>query len=138
MKRNINLCLENIDEENSQYQNVSVYNIDKIVNNSCDIVTVSILEQLSPQECETTILKSLDKLKPIGYLVLSFVNFKKICYDYHIGKVNNKIMIENIQNKKCILDLNYIEKIISKNNYHIVNLTEQEYGFEISIKKDNL
>lgn len=134
MKRNIDLCLEDIDSNDHEYQKVSVYNIDKIINSSCDIIKIDILEYLNPPDCLNIITKSLQKLKPNGYLVASFSNFKKLCYEYSSGKLDNVKMIEAIKNKQNIISVQYLQNIIQQ-QYSIVNLVENDLRLEASITR---
>lgn len=135
MKRNIDLCLDDINSNDHTYQKVSVYNIDKIINNSCDIIKIDVLEYLNPPDCLNIITKSLQKLKPNGHLVASFSNFKKICYKYSSGKLDNVKMIEAIKNKQNIISVQYLQNIIQQQQYSIVNLVEDDLVLEASITR---
>jgi len=138
MQRNINLCLEDIANSAGDYKNVSVFNLDKLVNCSYDIINIDILEKMKPEEAAAILEQSMGKLRSGGYLHVSFLNIKKVCHAYSISKINNQEFLKHIYGKQSVIDIDYINKICANNNCSIVNLQEKDnyYLSAAIIKKE--
>lgn len=137
MQRNVRLCLNDIDTDSADnYKEISIYNLNKLVNDSYDIIDIDILENITPEEAENTIYQSISKLRPGGYLNLSFLNVKKICYDYTAAKIDNQQFLKYVLGKQSIIDTAYINKICTSHGCTIVNLIEQNnYRLSLAILK---
>lgn len=135
MFRKIRVCLDQIEDTTDGYKNISLYNLEKIVNDSCDVISIDILEYMNMEQSEQIIKTVISKLRPGGYIALSFINFKKLCYEYHCSLINSDILISHFKNKNAIIDIYWINDIIKNYNCNIVNMLENDYKISLSIQK---
>jgi hypothetical protein len=135
MQRKLRLCLENIEETSDGYQNISIYNMDKIVNDSCDLISIDTLEFLDAQQSEKLLIDAIRKLRSGGYINLSFANIKKLCYQYNASMIDGTSLYSALKNKNHIVDIHWLNNIIKQYNCNIINMIESDHKISLSIQR---
>lgn len=136
MKRNILLSDGHIQLNEPGFEPVSVMHIDSIANRSCDIIRIPILEYIKIDNISRLIEQILLKIRPKGYLHITFLNSKLLCKDYLANKISSNDFLKLLQNKNHLLSFDYFTTIIDLEEYSIINyVNDDKYQSHIVISK---
>lgn len=117
------------------YQKILTNNVDQIINHSADNIMCLCLEYQDKNSLQSTITKSLSKLKPKGQLNVGFTNFKKIFDDFLNSRVSSTQIFDALRGKNSILVVEDILSIIDINTFKLVNINYNAYNINILIER---
>lgn len=118
------------------FDSIHINQIDSIANRSCDIVQLPVIEYIKTNDLQKTIVSTLSKIRPDGYLHINFLDSKKIAKDYLANKISSSDFLRMFHNKYNLLSFDYFTTIIDLGEYDIVNYSEGDnYQNHIVIRK---
>ena len=136
MKRLINLY--NIKNKTSinGFTNVEINNLTDIINYSADHIFCGCLEYLEQDKIEQTILSILEKIRPQGYCVLSFMDMKQACRLYYQNSLSDPDLLALIKDHKSIVSYQSVCDLIKKiDKFNIIQTDFIDRNINIVIQR---
>lgn len=137
MSRNINLCHSDNIQSIDGFSNVTVDNIDSIVNCSVDIIYYRFINRLNSEQLGSVLSKLLQKLRTGGNLVLRMLDIRAIAKSYSDNSIDSQTFLSQISSVNMAITpeeinngLNSLEYITGKieyeNNHIILSIVRKE------------
>jgi hypothetical protein len=137
--KKINLILDN--EQNSSlndFQNVNVEQLNTLFPCSVSILYTGNINVVPTEHVQSLLDAIVDKVSPGGQIIFSLVNYKKTCYAYINGGIDENTFfnqIKKINNRINIMDIvQYCQKVQkvslseTKKNNDIITVTLTKIG----------
>jgi hypothetical protein len=135
MKRNINIINQFVKDSIPNTDQISIDNIDSLVNYSVDSIICGTLEYVNDSEFESSLLVLLEKIRDEGNIIIKFVNFKKLFIEYINQQVSGAKIFNDLANKKNILSPDKVVNILNKNSFMILKIDQNEDHFIIMAQR---
>lgn len=113
-------------------------NIHTIPDCSADIITCIGLDYRPHEKINITIQEILAKLKPQGKLIITLINYKKICNEFLFNKIKSSVLFEYLQNKQSTPTIDDIITNLNANNTKLININHQDYKDSIVIERTSI
>lgn len=116
------------------FTNVSLGDLDSVVNYSVDHLCFYDIEILNAQDAEKVVHSLLNKIRPAGILTIGFTNTKKICRDYYMNSLDDATYIKYHTDHRSVFSENKIIQLLEQDkNMKIVKLEYTPDQLEIRI-----
>lgn len=105
--KKINLILDNSNGPLDDFDNITLNQIDTLFSCSVGLLVTGNLSSLPQQTALNTLHNLLDKLIPGGSIIFTVTNYKRTCYEYLQGNLNENqffTTIKQINNSLNIAD----------------------------------
>lgn len=119
MKRNICIVNDNSNNLTSSIESVHISNIQNLINCSVDYIVCYVLEYIDPNQCDATIRLLLEKLRPNGYMLIAFTDFKFLCEKYSKSQLSDKDFLQNALGKTNILSIEKITACVNPEKFTV-------------------
>lgn len=110
MKRIVYITNDKVSNGVPNTESIHIKDISKIINCSVDSIICYVLEFVPAQEFNDSLKNLLEKLRPNGFLLVAFTDFKFLCSKYASNNISDNDFLQNALNKINIVS---IDKIIS-------------------------
>lgn len=113
MKRIIYITNDRVANGVPNTESVHIKDIGNIVNCSVDSIICYVLEFVLPQDFENHLKTMLEKLRPNGFLLIAFTDFKFLCSKYASNNISDSDFLQNSLNKTNIVSIDKILNCLS-------------------------
>jgi hypothetical protein len=135
MNRKINLVL-NESQNIKDLENIPLNNLDSIFSYSCELLICKYFHIIENSVAEKALEALFDKIRPQGQLILGFIDYRELCYDYIHKKINNETFFANIRNIYNYFNTEDIIKYAeSLQNAIVIETKTDQYNTFITITK---
>ena len=134
MKRNICIVNDKFSGKAPNTESVNISEINNIVNCSADYIVCYVLEYVDPNLSDNIIKVLLEKLRPGGYLLIAFTDFKFLSEKYSQSLVSDKDYMSNVFGKTNILSIEKITSCIVNDKY-VVSKIDGEAVLSVTIHR---
>jgi len=132
----INICLSDQDVIDG-YQNISISQIDSIVNGSIDEILFTKLDNVSYNERLPLISNVLNKMKYNGILVIELLDLIAIGKDISSGSLSSKTVSSLIQNTVSVsYEFDILEHIGNFPQYKVQKKYSHNYKLKLHVVKN--
>lgn len=108
MKRVIYITNDRVSNGVPNTESVHIKDINNIVNCSIDSIICYVMEFIPPQEFHSCLVTLLEKLRPGGFLLVAFTDFKFLCSKYAANNISDNDFLQNSLNKTNIVSMDKI------------------------------
>jgi hypothetical protein len=116
-----------------EFQNISVNQLQSLVNSSIDHIYIHNLNRYSKEEIAKIIEISLTKIRPQGFLSINIANYSHICKLYSENIINDDKLVKYIKNCNAVCSIDFIKELLSSLRMSIVQINYSEDLLEINL-----
>ena len=135
MNRNYNVSCKNSTKNSSNYINVDISELDKIINHSAENIFCSCLNHVDSSTIDGLVNDILNKVKPGGTVTLSIVDVKKYASDFINGVIGGEYLLKILSNFKCILSIEDLYTKININIFNVKQVLKNDNSIDITIER---
>lgn len=138
MKRNINIVCPNYISNLTNFQSVSIDNVDSIIDCSVDTIVYFCME-MTPKDIGKKLFDVLcSKLRPQGTIVIKFTDLYQTCKNYIDYKISNSNLIDTCKSILNPLSIDEIITYVDINKYKTINISRDNSYIIVTIQRVNL
>lgn len=132
----VNICMSEKDAI-SGYANISVSQIQSMINGSIDDILFKGLDSVNHDQREALIIETLNKLKNNGTATFEFLDMLSIGRDIYNGVASSKYISNLIQNRSSVgYEKDFLELISNHKQFKIKNKYHNDTNIVIVIYKE--
>lgn len=135
MNRNYNVSCKTSARNSSNYTNIDISELDKIINHSAENIFCSCLNHVNPSAVDSLVNDILNKVKPGGIVTLSIVDMKKYATDFVNGVISGEYLLKIISNFQCILSIEDLYTKININIFNIKQVVKNDNSIDVTIER---
>jgi hypothetical protein len=135
MKHNFSVVRNASDAVPGGYNALTLNDIGLIINLSCDNILCDCLEYYSRQQSEDAIQQLLEKIKPLGLLVIVLTDVKKQLSDYLDGIAAPDKLLQTFSDKHSIWSLDDILLAVNRPSLKVQKIDYINNQIVITIKR---
>lgn len=114
MQRNINIIIDGKPVDINGFNNISINNIDSIVNFSVDILYCTVINFLPNEYIEQIIMALCAKIRQGGQMIIGLKDIKNICLSFANNSMDNDTFFSLISQTKNLFFLPEFEVMYEK------------------------
>lgn len=133
MKRVIYITNDRVSNGVPNTESVHIKDIKNMVNCSIDSIICYVMEFIAPQEFNDCLKILLDKLRPNGFLLIAFTDFKFLCGKYAANNISDNDFLQNSLNKTNIVSMDKIVNCLSPK--YVISRVDGEGVLSVTIHR---
>jgi hypothetical protein len=119
-------------------EGVSITKVSDIVNHSVDTIFCDCLESVSEEGFSIVFEEILHKIRPQGYLVITFLDIKKICLAYLQNTIDNQAFLALVKTKNSFINIDKLSLLTNPNTFRITKIDTDNTLISIVIQRTGL
>jgi hypothetical protein len=138
MSRIINIYIDIEPDQNQELNNIHIDNISVVPNYSINKILLQDAQKIEENKVNKLLTEIMTKLTMGGEIIISFIDFNSLCYDYLNKILTDKETMKYIHTIKNILSFKIIESTLDNRLFRIAKIDKNKYNSIITIERIQL